>query len=102
MPLPAIIMICVGCALIVGGAAFLVVKLVRLIKAARKVGITSTKDVQELVGRVQRLEPRFRELEKNQAALTESLQRLSAETARLNYLKEELDRATGYFSTLKK
>jgi predicted nuclease with TOPRIM domain len=92
MPLPAIILICVGCALILAGLVFLGVRLYALIKAARKAGIRNSSDVQEIIARVQRLEPRFRELEKNQAALAESLQRLSAEAALLNYLKEELDR----------
>ena len=101
MPLPAIIMICVGCALIVAGLVYLVIKAVALIKAARKVGINNMADVQEVIGRVQRLEPRFRELAKNQATLAESLQKISAEAATLNYLKEELNRATGNLSSLK-
>ena len=89
MPLPAIILICVGCALIVAGLVFLAIKAITLIKAARRVGISNMADVQEVIGRVQRLEPRFRELAKNQAVLAESVQRLSAEAATLNYLKEE-------------
>ncbi len=101
MPLPAIILICVGCALIIVGGVLFGIKLYALIKAARKAGIRNSSDVQEIIGRVQRLEPRFRELEKNQAALTESLQRLSAEAAALNFLTEELDRATGRLSDLK-
>jgi exonuclease VII small subunit len=101
MPLPAIIMICVGCALIVAGLVFVIVKLVALLRAARKAGINNMADIQEVVGRVQRLEPRFRELEKNQAALAESLRKLQAEAAILNYLKEELDQATGHLSSLK-
>jgi hypothetical protein len=101
MPLPAIILICVGCALILGGLVFLAVKTVALIKAARKAGINNMADVQEVIGRARRLEPRFRELEKNQAALAESLQRLTAEAEGLNYLRQELDRATGHLSSLK-
>jgi exonuclease VII small subunit len=101
MPLPAIIMICVGCSLIVAGLVFVIVKLVALLRAARKAGINNMADIQEVVGRVQRLEPRFRELEKNQAALAESLRKLQAEAAILNYLKEELDQATGHLSSLK-
>ena len=58
-------------------------------------------DVQVVVRKVQGLEPRFRELEKKQAALAESMQRLQAEAVFLNYLKEELDRATGNLSSLK-
>ena len=60
MPLPAIILICVGCALILGGLVYLGLKVGRLVKAARKVGINNMADVQRVVGRVQRLEPRFR------------------------------------------
>jgi len=101
MPLPAIILICVGCALILGGLVYLGLKALALKNAAQKAGINNMADVQEVVGRVQRLEPRFRELEKNQAALAASLQRLAAETEVLNYLREELDRATGGLSRLK-
>jgi hypothetical protein len=102
MPLPAIILICIGCALILAGLVFLAVKIVGLVKAARKVGINSMTDVQIVVRKVQGLEPRFRELEKNQAALTASLQRLADEASTLNYLKDELDRATGHIRSIKK
>lgn len=102
MPYPAIILICVGCALILGGLAYLGVTIVRLLKAARKAGIDSMTDVHVVMRKVQNLEPRFRELERNQAVLSESLQKLSAEAAKLNYLKEELDKATGHISSIKK
>lgn len=102
MPLPAIILICIGCALILAGLAFLIVKIVGLVRAARKVGLNSMTDVQIVVRKVQGLEPRFRQLEKNQTALTESLQKLSAEMSALGYLKDELDRATGHIRSLKK
>ena len=101
MPLPAIILICVGCALILAGLAFLVVKIVGLIKAARKAGINSMADVQIVMRKVQGLEPRFRALEKNQTAVTESLQKLSAEAAALSYLKDQLEQATGRVRDLK-
>jgi hypothetical protein len=101
MPLPAIILICVGCAMILGGLVYLGIKVVGLIKAARRVGINNMTDVQVVVRKVQGLEPRFRELEKNQAALAESMEKLQAEAAILNYLREELDRATGNLSSLK-
>ena len=102
MPLPAIILICIGCALILAGLVFLVVKIVVLIRAARKVGINSMTDLQIVVRKVQGLEPRFRELEKNQAALTASLQKLADEASALTYLKDELDRATGHIRSIKK
>ena len=102
MPLPAIILICIGCALILAGLVFVAVKIVGLIKAVRKVGINSMADVQIVVRKVQGLEPRFRQLEKNQTVLTESLQKLAAEASALTYLKDELDRATGHIRSIKK
>jgi hypothetical protein len=102
MPLPAIILICIGCALILGGLGYLIVQIVRLIKAARKVGLNSMTDVQLVIRKVQGLEPRLRHLERNQVALTESLQKVAAEAATLNYLKDELDKATGHITSIKK
>ena len=87
--------------MILGGLVYLGIKMVGLIKAARRVGINNMTDVQVVVRKVQGLEPRFRELEKKQAALAESMQKLQAEAAFLNFLKEELDRATGNLSSLK-
>ena len=101
MPLPAIILICIGCALILAGLAFLIVKIVGLVKAARKVGLNSMTDVQIVIRKVQGLEPRFRALENNQTTLTDSLQKLSTEAAALSYLKNELDQATGHIGDLK-
>lgn len=102
MPYPAIILICIGCALILGGLIYLAVTVVRLLKAARKVGITSMTDVQLVVRKVEGLEPRFRELERNQAVLAESMRRLADEASKLGYLKDQLDKATGYISSIKK
>jgi hypothetical protein len=101
MPLQAIVLICVGCALGLAGLVVLVVTMVGLLRAAQKAGISNMADVREVTARVQRLEPRFRELEKRQAILAESLQRLATEAGSLNYLKKELDRATGRVSNLK-
>jgi hypothetical protein len=102
MPYPAIILICIGCALILGGLIYLAVTIVRLIKAARKVGITSMTDMQIVMRKVQGLEPRFQELERNQAALAESMQRLAGTASKLGYLRDELDKATGHISSIKK
>jgi hypothetical protein len=101
MPLPAIILICVGCALILAGLALLVVRIIRLLRAARKAGINSMTDVQIVIRKVQGLEPRIRDLQRNQAAVADSMQKLSTEAAALSYLKQELDRATGNLSGLK-
>jgi hypothetical protein len=101
MPVPAIVLICIGCAMILGGLVYVALKLRTLMKAAHKAGINNMADVQEIIGRVQRLEPRFRELERNQAALAESLQRLQAEAEVLNYLREQLVDATGALTSFK-
>jgi hypothetical protein len=87
--------------MILGGLVYLALKTVALIKAARAAGIKNMADIQEITGRVQRLEPRFRELEKNQAALAKNLEILQAEAEKLTYLTSELGRATGNLSTLK-
>lgn len=94
-------MIGVGCALILAGLAVSLFRVISLVRAARRVGIASMADVQEVIGRVQRLEPRLRELERNQTALAESLHSLSTKTAQLRYLVDELDRATGHLTSLK-
>jgi hypothetical protein len=87
--------------MILGGLVYIGIKAVALMKAARHVGIKNMADVQEVIGRVQRLEPRFRELEKNQAALAASMERLQQQTELMSYLAKELDKATGNLSTLK-
>jgi hypothetical protein len=102
MPIPAIILICIGCALIIAGLVYVGIMIWRLIKAARKAGIDSMTDVQIVVRKVQGLEPRLRRLEQNQVAITDSLQKLSLETGAIGYLKEELDKATGHIGSLKK
>ena len=102
MPYPAIILICIGCALILGGLIYLAVAVVRLLKAARKVGLNNMTDVQIVMRKVQGLEPRFERLERNQAIIAESLQKVTAETSKLGYLKDELDKATGHISTIKR
>jgi cell division FtsZ-interacting protein ZapD len=101
MPVAAIVLICIGCAMILGGLVYVALKARSLMKAAHKAGINNMADVQEIIGRVQRLEPRFRELERNQAALAESLQRLQAEAEVLNYLREQLVDATGTLTSFK-
>jgi hypothetical protein len=102
MPIPAIILICIGCALILAGFVYLGVMIVRLIKAAKGVGINSMTDMQIVMRKVQGLEPRFQRLERNQTVLVEGLQKLSTEAAKLTYLKDQLDEATGHISSIKK
>jgi hypothetical protein len=102
MPYPAIILICIGCALILAGLIYLAVAVIRLLKAARKVGLNNMTDLQIVMRKVQGLEPRFQELERNQAVLAESLQRLAGKASKLGYLKDELDKATGHITSIKK
>jgi hypothetical protein len=101
MPYPAIILICIGCALILAGLIYVIVAVVRLLKGARKVGLNSITDVQIVIRKVQGLEPRFQELERNQAIVAESIQKLADEASKLGYLKDELDKATGHISGIK-
>jgi hypothetical protein len=84
------------------GFAYLGVMIVRLIKAAHGVGINSMTDVNIVVRKVQGLEPRLRRLHSNQAVLVESLQKISMDAAKLGYLKDQLDDATGHITTIKK
>ncbi len=102
MPVVAIILICIGCALILAGFVYLGVVIVRLIRAARAVGIKNMDDGQIVVRKAEGLEPRFRRLERNQTALMDSLQKLSEETSKLTYLKDELDKAAWHITSLKK
>jgi hypothetical protein len=102
MPYPAIILIGIGCALILAGLIYLAVAVVRLIKAARNVGLHNATDLQIVVRKVQGLEPRFQQLERNQAVIAESLQKLAGQASKLGYLKDELDKATGHISSIKK
>jgi hypothetical protein len=94
-------LICIGCALFITGLAVLGRAGYRLTRAARKVGITSKNDVQEVIRRSRDLAPRVRELQKKQEVVAERLRSLSATTNELSYLKSELDRSIGRLSKLK-
>lgn len=98
---PMIIMICVGCALIIAGLVVLAVQARRLQKAAQAAGIGSMDQVREVTRRVQELGPRIEETSLRAKATAERLESLSAATEKLNYLKKELDEATGFFTRLK-
>jgi hypothetical protein len=72
MSSPTIIMvalICLGSALGIAGLAFLGYHAFGLMKAAKKAGISSRAQLQEVMGRAQRLGPRLRELETKQRAV---------------------------------
>ena len=94
-------LICVGCAIGIVGLAIAGVEGYRLLKAARKAGITSREDVQTAIRQARELGPRIRETQERYKVVAEKLQHLSATTSKLNYLREELDRATGHLSGLK-
>ncbi len=74
-------LICVGCALGIGGLAALIYQTFRLFKVAHKAGAPSRAQLQEVMGRAQRLGPRLREMEAQQRVVAEKLSRFSA-TAR--------------------
>jgi hypothetical protein len=59
-------------------------------------------DVEIVMRTAQGLEPRFRELQKNQILLADSMQKLATDASKLDYLRDELDKATGRWSSLKK
>jgi predicted nucleic acid-binding Zn-ribbon protein len=96
-----VVLICVGCALLIAGLVALAISAFGTIKAARKVGINSKADVQEVVQRIRALESKVREMREKQAVVAERLSSLSATLNNLRYLKDEIDRATGYLSKLK-
>ena len=96
-----IVLICVGSALFIAGLAMAGRQAYRLSKAARKVGLTSRNDVQEVIRRTRSVEVRMRELQKKQEVVAERLKSLSATTSRLAYLKGELDRSVGRLYRLK-
>jgi len=77
-----IVMICVGCALAMAGLAFLGYRAFGLMKAAKQAGVSSRTQVQEVMGRAQRLAPRLRELEAKQKAVAEKLASFSATTGK--------------------
>lgn len=96
-----VILICVGVALILAGIVYAAVMGGRLVKAARKAGITSMEDVRTVRRKVETIGPQFREIDRKQKVVTQRLEHLSATTSKLRYLKEEFDRATGHITHLK-
>ncbi len=96
-----IVLICLGCVLAIAGVAVLGHYAFRLVKAAKKIGITSKDELEDVIRRARALAPRVRELQKKQKVVAERLESLSATTSRLNYLKDEIDRSTGHLSQLK-
>jgi hypothetical protein len=77
-----VVLICVGCALGLAGLAVLGFHALVFLKTARDAGVSSRAHAQEIMGRAQRLGPRFRDLKRKQKAVTEGLARLSATAGR--------------------
>jgi hypothetical protein len=96
-----IVLICLGCAFLLGGLAYAANYGYRLVRAARKTGIRSREDVQDFIRRVRALGPRLQEMREKQEVVAERLQTISATTNRLRYFKDEIDPSTGYLSKLK-
>ncbi|MBN1631327.1 MAG: hypothetical protein JW990_16310 [Thermoleophilia bacterium] len=96
-----ICLICVGCAIGIAGLAIAGLHGYRLLKAARKAGISSRQDLQDVIREARELGPRVRETQERYKVVAERIQNLSATTERLKYLREELGRATDPLSGLK-
>ena len=101
MTLVMVIMICVGCALILAGAAVLGVRAMRLAKAARDAGVSSEDYVQSVIRAGREAELRAGRVADKQRVVAERLSSLSATIAELNYLRDQIDEATGHVFTIK-
>jgi hypothetical protein len=77
-----VVLVCLGCALGLAGLITMGFQAVLFLKAARETGASSRAHLQEVMGRAERLAPRFRELEKKQKAVAEAIARLSATAGR--------------------
>ena len=72
-----VVLICVGCTTLLAGLIVCASRGLKLMKSARAAGVKSKAQAQQIVGRVQRLAPRLRELEARQRAVAEKLASLS-------------------------
>jgi hypothetical protein len=72
-----VVLICVGCAAVLAGLGVTAYRGIKLMKSARAAGVKSRTEAQQIVGRVQRLGPRLREMEAEQRAVAEKLASLS-------------------------
>jgi len=79
--LTMVVLICAGSAAVLAGLGLTAYRGIKLRKSARAAGIKSRAQAQQIVGRLQRLAPRLREMETKQRAVAEKLASLSA-TAR--------------------
>ena len=96
-----VVLICVGVALALAGLIYVAITGLRLVKAAQKAGVASMDEIRIVMRKVEGLGPRMKEFNEKQKVMSERFQDLSASTSKLNYLKDELDRATGGITHLK-
>jgi hypothetical protein len=96
-----VVLICVGVALMLAGLIYVAIAGGRLAKAAREAGIASVDEVRIVMRKVEGLAPRLRDLKQKQEVVAERLEDLSATTSKLNYLKDEFERATAHMTHLK-
>jgi predicted nuclease with TOPRIM domain len=96
-----IIMICLGCAAALGGLAMVAVRGFGTVKTAQRMGVEALPQIRDLNRKVQELAPRLEQMASRQKEVAERLESLSATAAKLDYLRDELDAATGHVSSLK-
>jgi hypothetical protein len=101
MNLIMIVMICVGCAMALAGLVYLAVRAIGLTRAAKKAGTATSVQVQVLVRNGRLLAPRLQELQRKQRVVADELQRLSATTRDLRFLRDEMNRVTGFVTRIK-
>ena len=101
MTLVMVIMICVGCALILAGVAVLAVRAIRLAKAARDAGLSSEDYLRSVIRASKEVELRVERVAAKQRVVAERLESLSATVGELNYLRDQIDEATGHVFTIK-
>jgi len=96
-----IVLICLGCALAIAGLAVAGHYGYRTYKAASALSTASRNARDAITVLMRGVEDQMRELETKQEIVAERLQSLSATIDKLRYLRDEIDRSTGYLSKLK-
>jgi hypothetical protein len=96
-----IVLICLGCAAIVAGLALLVYRAIQVIRVARAAGKAASLPLQLVIRKAGQLQTRMEGMAESQKEMAERLERLSATSRQLNYLKESVDEAIGHITSLK-
>jgi hypothetical protein len=97
-----IVMICVGCAAALAGLVFMGLSVFRLIRAAGAAGQTASAHVHKLMTGAQTLGPQVTELQRKGLAVLEGIERVTASTNRLSYLRRQLEQPYEAITSLKK